>query len=599
MAKRNVRNVKIGPAFYDFMSQEKTTKRGNYGNSFVMSGIVHLFPLFLLILLFLILATRLFYVQVLRAGYYKDLSDSNRTRTQVIEAPRGIIYDRNGKPLVANSATFSVKKNGKEQEINQEEALKIISQNGKVDNTIRRDYLYKSAFAHVLGYVGTLSEDESHMPEFKDYSINDNVGKIGLENEYESLLHGVNGKKLYEVDAQGNYIRELGTNEPIPGQNLKTTLDLNLQLAAKEAMKNINKGAVVVSNVNDGGIMALYSKPSFDPNLFTHGGSKTYKPDGDYTDPVKIVTDSDKRPLLDRAIGGVFPPGSTFKLVAATAALEKGSIKKDTIIEDTGILKVGNFSFGNWYFLQYGRKEGDLDIVGAIKRSNDIFFYKSAESTGVDNISAWAKKFGMGERLGIDLPGELSGTVPTVEWKEKTIGEQWYLGDTYNYGIGQGYLLATPLQVNMMTDVFANRGTLYKPHLLEGQSKVLKKDFIKKENLDLVTQGMEEACETGGVAWPLFDFKVKNPKLKIDNTDYFKDASAGADMVRVKMGCKTGTAETGDKDTNPHAWITVFAPFSKPEIAVTVLVENGGEGSSIAGPVARDVLKAYFEKKNN
>ncbi|HVZ66997.1 MAG TPA: penicillin-binding protein 2 [Patescibacteria group bacterium] len=596
MAKRN---VKIGPAFYDYLSQEKTTRRGGGGNSFVMSGIVHLFPFFILILLFSILAARLFYVQVLRAGYYKDLSDSNRTRTEIVEAPRGIIYDRHNRPLVANSATFSIKKDGKEKEISQEEALKIMSDNGKVDSAVRRDYLYKSAFAHVLGYVGNLSEDESNMPDFKDYGLNDSVGKIGLEKEYESLLHGQNGKKLYEVDAQGNYMRELGTHDPIPGQSINTTLDLDVQLAAKEAMKNVDKGAVVVSDVNDGGIMALYSKPSFDPNLFTHTGSKVYKPDGDYTSPVQVVMDSDKRPLLDRAIGGAYPPGSTFKLVAATAALEKGSIKKDTIIEDTGILKVGNFSFGNWYFLQYGRKEGPLDIVGAIKRSNDIFFYKSAESTGVDNISAWAKKFGMGERLGIDLPGELSGTVPTVEWKEKTIGEQWYLGDTYNYGIGQGYLLATPLQVNMMTDVFANRGTLYKPHLVQGQTKVLKKDFIKKENMDLVTQGMEEACETGGVAWPLFDFKVKNPKLKIDNTDYFKDASAGADMVRVKMGCKTGTAETGDKDTNPHAWITVFAPFNKPEVAVTVLVENGGEGSSIAGPVARDVLKAYFEKKNN
>jgi len=509
-------------------------------------------------------------------------------------APRGVILDRLGRPLAQNSASFKVGKG--EEALTRDEALKLIQQGRNVKITAGRDYLYKGAFAHVLGYVGPISEDEVIMPEFSGYAISDIVGKIGLEREYEAQLHGRNGKKLFEVDAQGKFVRELGSESPVPGQNLKTTLDRDIQLAVAVSFKDVERGAVVVSDPRSGAILAMFSKPTFDPNLFILGD--TYEAEGDYKTRESILSDTEGLPLLDRAIGGAYPPGSTFKLVTATAALEKGAITPNTQIEDTGILKVGAFSFGNWYFLQYGRTEGSLDIVGAIKRSNDIFFYKAAEGAGVNIISDWANRFGLGKKLGIDLSGEVSGTVPTTEWKEKTIGEQWYLGDTYNYGIGQGYLLTTPLQVNMFTTVFANGGTLYQPHLLQSQkAKVKRQNFINKKNIDLVRQGMMESCETGGVAWPFFNFKVKNPNLTADDRDYIRDASDSADMVRVKVACKTGTAEIGGKDDKPHAWISVFAPFHEPEIVVTVLVENGGEGSSIAGPVARDILKDYFEKK--
>ncbi len=213
-----------------------------------------------------------------------------------------------------------------------------------------------------------------------------------------------------------------------------------------------------------------------------------------------------------------------------------------------------------------------------------------------------SKAFGIGDKYGIDLPNETTGTVPNPAWKEKNIGEQWYLGDTYNLGIGQGFLLTTPLEVNMWTSVFANGGTLFQPHLIDGKKKILKQDFIKRENVELVRQGMAQSCDTGGVAWPLFDFKIpkKNlpPGRKIYGHDFTEEeASGGAKFVKIKIGCKTGTAETGGIDTKPHAWITVFAPFYKPELVITVLSENSGEGSSVAGPIAKQILTKYFENK--
>ncbi len=584
--------VKIGPAFFENVTESKIRRRGR--SSFLTEEILVLAPLFFLILLMAAIIARVFYIQVLRYDYYKGLATSNRTRTALIPAPRGVVFDRAGHPLIANTAIFSISEKGKDKEITRDEALKLLSEGKKVKSEVRREYLYKDAFAHVLGYVGQVTSNQLLMNDYADYGISDTVGKSGLESEYESMLHGKNGTNLFEVDAQGIFTHTLGTNEPIPGQNITTTLDRDIQLSVRDAMKDVEKGAAVVSDPNTGAILALYSAPSFDPNLFTY--NKSYEAEGKYKKREDVLLDGVDQPLLDRAIGGVYPPGSTFKLVTAVAALEKGKIKPDTKIEDTGILKVGDFSFGNWYFLQYGRKDGDVDVVKAITRSNDIFFYKAAESAGVDYVSSWAKKFGLGNTLGIDLPGEVKGTVPTMDWKEKNIGEPWYLGDTYHYGIGQGYLLTTPLQVNVFTNVFANDGVLYKPYLIEGKKQVLRKDFINKEYIDLVREGMKGACSAGGTGYSFFDFKVNNERLKIDNKDFIKTASDSAKTVRIEVGCKTGTAETTAQE-DPHAWITVFAPYNKPEISVTVLVEKSGEGSQIAGPIATKILKDYFEKK--
>lgn len=587
---------KTGPAFSDFVSGERSSKRRfRMGVSGVEIG--EILPIFLLLIIFCMIGLRLFYLQVVQASYYKNLSDNNRTRSVLLPAQRGIVFDKFDRPLVRNVAAYKKVSKGKDVEwIEYEKALQLIAdgQEKGLEVDSQREYPYGDAFAHVVGYIGQISEEEIAMPDYQNYRTAQFIGKMGLEEEYEMILAGSDGRELFEVNATGEHIRKLGRKEPIAGQNIKTTLIVEVQQAAADALKDIEKGAAVVSDPRDGGIIALYSKPTFDPNLFTH--NKNYKAKGAYSSVTQVLLDSHNQPFLNRTIGGVYPPGSTFKLISAVAALNSGKLKSDTKIEDTGILHVGEFSFSNWYFTQYGKKDSDVDLVKAIQRSNDIYFYKAAQMAGVERLAASSHLFGLGERLGIDIPGEVKGTIPDEDWKKKEIGESWYLGDTFHYGIGQGFVLTTPLQINMMTSVFANNGTLYKPHILSTDKQVLRRDFVKHENLSSIREGMRRACSTGGTAWPFFEFKVKNSKLKIDNLDYMKAASDGADFVRIPVGCKTGTAETTETE-NSHAWLTVFAPFYNPEIVVTVLLEHGGEGSTDAGPIAKKILEKYFEVK--
>jgi len=609
----------IGPVFGDFVTNERVKGRRRHFRG--GSGLFYFIPHILLLIVVVFLFVRLFNLQVVHGEYYRRLSDDNRTRTIIEYAPRGIIYDRDGQALVSNTPAFKVvdpsasshsassgqagqgeKESGKDvvRWVGREEALALEAKGATVAADVQRTYLHDELFAHVLGYVGQISETELFLPEYGEYGNLDFVGKEGIEREYEHLLHGVNGKRLYEVDSSGATVRLLGEQDPIPGKNIKTTLDLDIQKAAARAMKDISRGAVIVSDVRSGGILALYSKPTFDPNLFTHNSE--YEAKGEYTSLEELLGNNDKKPLLHRAIAGVYPPGSTYKLVTATAALESGKVDKNFEVEDTGIHRVGEFSFGNWFFLEQGKTDGIVDVVKAIARSNDIYFYIVAEKTGISQIAEWSKKFGLGKRSGIDLPGEAKGMVPGPSWKERTIGEQWYTGDTYNMGIGQGYLLTTPLQVNTWASVFASGGKLMRPHLLLGQEEIVRRDFVARENLDLVREGMRRSCEVGGVAYPFFNFTVKNKNLRADGLDYLEasgSARTASDSanVRVVVGCKTGTSETPGEDTDPHAWITVFAPFYNPEVVVTVLAENAGQGSEVAGPVAKEILTEYFENK--
>jgi penicillin-binding protein 2 len=590
--------VKTGVAFGDYISKNEG-KRKNWdyeGQSNGNSERNYFLPLFLIVL-FLILFVRVFYLQVIKGYYYRYLSDNNRTKTVVVHAPRGIIFDRNGTPLVFNVPGFRENVKGKTVFLSQDEALNLIAK-GKsgleVDSL--REYPYKEDFSHVLGYIGQISKEELATPQHSNYLPTDPVGKEGIEQEYETKLKGIDGKQLYEVDARGNIVRKLGQDEPTPGENITLTLDAKLQVAAFNASKDVKKGSVIVSN-SKGEILALISKPSFDPNLFTMG--QNYKPSSEssYLNLSNILLDSQNQPLLDRSISGVYPPGSTFKLIVASAGLSDKIIDENWQIEDTGILKIGDFSFSNWYYTGYGGKDGEVNIVKGIKRSNDIFFYKLAEKVGVDKVSEMAKKFGLDTQLGIDLAGEQSGTVPTPEWKLKNIGEQWYLGDTYHYGIGQGYLLVTPLQVNGWTEAIANNGTLYKPHLLKDLgTQVLASNLLDQHSSDLIREGMIEACSPGGVAWPLFNFTVKNKNLPVDGKNITEVASASADTKHVVVACKTGTAEHGDANSEPHAWITLFAPAYNPQIIVTVLSESSGEGSNVAAPIAKKILEEWFSR---
>jgi len=590
-----MKKIKVGLAFPDYILNDQVKhKRGNLSPP--NSELLLFVPLIILGIIFGIILMRLLYLQVLRKSYYERLSYENRTRTETIPASRGIILDRKGRALVANIPAFKLVSNdNKVQFITKEDALARIADGEKVDNDIMREYLYPDIFAHVLGYVGQISEEEMNSPSYQDYSLLDIVGKIGIEKEYESVLHGQNGRELHESDAMGKKIRSLGKEDPEPGKNLTTTLDIDIQKNAYDAMKNVSRGAVVVSDPRDGAILSIVSRPAFDTNLFTHPIS--YEAKGEYVTLDEVLGDTKRMPALDRAIGGVYPPGSTFKLITAAAALEEKEMNKDTQVEDTGVIELGGLRFGTWYYLQYGRKEGKVDMVKAIARSNDIYFYRAAEKLGDEKLSEWAHNFGLGGKLGIDIAGEERGTVPNNEWKIETLGEKWYTGDTFNMGIGQGYLLTTPLQVNAWTNVFANDGVLYRPHLVVSQKHVLNKNFVSKKNIELIREGMRQSCATGGVAYTFFNFGVVNRNLKIDDKDYQKGTSQSANFVRIPVGCKTGTAQTPGDENEPHAWITVFAPYFNPEISITVLVEHGGEGSKVAGPIATEILKKYFERK--
>jgi len=588
---------KTGIAFGEYIFQDKSNKRPR-DYHFSKSSFREYFPLFLLAIIILFLVIRVFYLQVIRGGYYRYLSDNNRIKTITIHAPRGIIFDRFNTPLVFNVPGFRRMINQKTELLDNDRALSIIAKGEKnLEVDTLRNYPYKESTAHLLGFIGQISKEELENKNYVDYNLGDLVGKTGIENQFEKTLKGKNGQQLFEVDSFGQEIRKLGQTDPIPGKNIQLTIDIKLQEAAFKALEDIKKGAIVISNPK-GEILAMVSKPSFDANLFTMG--EGYKASSSSASISNILSDTENQPMLNRTISGVYPPGSTFKLIVAASGLEDNIIDENYEVEDTGILRIGDFSFSNWYYTSYGGKDGQVNVVKGIKRSNDIFFYKLAEKIGVEKISNWAKKFGLGNVLGISLPGEEKGTVPSIKWKEETIDENWYLGDTYNLGIGQGYLLTTPLQVNAWTQVIASNGNLYQPKLLLNEKqKVKEKNLLSEETIRLIRKGMIESCSPGGVAWPLFNFKVKNENLKIDGKNFLEVplSSGSADMREISIACKTGTSEQGGEKALPHAWITLFAPAYNPEIIITVLAEESGEGSSIAGPIAKEVLEEYFKGK--
>jgi len=590
---------KHGAAFSDSIHTEKIKRRHfrEEDSSRIRSRVL----LVLLLLTSGILLFKIVSLQLIKGSYYRSLSDSNRIRTKIIYAPRGVLFDRNDIPLVYNLPGFRQTKGDKTILIPKEKALDMIAKGDEsifVDSL--RQYPFKDAFAHVIGYLGQVTKDEILSEDFADYHITDLIGKSGLEYEYENLLKGNNGKQLIEVDALGRAVRVLGQTDPIPGQDLKLTLDSRLQQAAYDGMKDVVRGAVVVTTPK-GEILSLVSKPSFDPNLFTLDSSYVATNTA-YTSIEKILL-GDNQPLLNRVVSGTYPPGSTYKIVMAAGALESKKIDSSYAVTDNGKIIIGPYSYSNWYYTQYGRTEGQVNVVKALTRSNDIFFYELADKIGLDTIVSTSKEMGVGRLLGIDIPGESKGVLPDKAWKKKNIGEDWYTGDTYIFGIGQGYLLTTPLQVNAWTQVIASGGTLYRPHLLKSSGEhVLTTTTLGPSAINLVRQGMMGACETGGTGWPLFQFRIKNSKLIIDGKNIMPDPQATmsastSDYRHVTIACKTGTAQHGDDKTLPHAWITLFAPAYNPEIVVTVLNESSGEGSSEAGPIAKKILEAYFEKR--
>ncbi len=604
---------KFGKAFTDNISRFRPRKRMIETKKLRGWG-VRLTSFYILLLIFsFLLLVRLFHLTVVKGKENRELSDGNRIRTRVIHGPRGIIYDRYGKPLVENILGFRLTGDcGKDvctrEFINETQWKKtnMGSQPFYYERGYLRQYLYPKLLAHTLGYLGEISAAELENPYYiyQDYLMGDWVGRMGLEKNFEKKLRGVDGKELIEVDAQNRIVRTLGKVDPISGSDLYLSLDLQLQRIAYEAMGEY-EGAVVVTRPLTGEVLALVSTPSFNPNIFGQSNSDI---------EVTKLLQSPDRPLFNRAVSGVYPPGSIFKPIVAVAGLETGKITKQTQYEDTGILRIGEFSFSNWYFTQYGGTEGWLNIVKAIARSNDIFFYKLGAVVGINDIAIWGKKFGIGKITGIELPNEAEGLMPDPVWRKQTTGADWYLGDDYHIAIGQGELQTTPLQVNAWTNAIASKGklcplTLFRSDKTKsGSAGTCTNLNLKESTVDVIWEGMLAACSNAkdlpyqGTGWPLFDFTV--------NKEIFSGGVGQMETKKIPLACKTGTAEFGDPQNRTHAWFTAFGPLpadkvrsldtetvtGDPEIAVTVLVEKGGEGSSVAAPVAKKIFEEWFKR---
>ncbi len=562
------------------------------------------------VVFFAVLLTRLFALQILEGQTFLAKALGNRSYSRIIYAPRGIIYDREGNILASNKPAFRmvadptlIPKEKKEEiarslskllDTSSEEILrklegdKIVTIKADVERekTITfivnekdypgisvevvalRKYTDPMVTSHLVGYVGQISKEELKVGAKVGIRAGDNIGKIGVEEAYDTSLRGINGYELIKVDAAGKKEGVIYKQKPKTGSDLTLSLNLNLQKKAyqflEEEMSEVggSAGVAVVLNIKTGEILSLVSLPSFDSEKLSEGLSEE-----EYQ---KLASDPN-RPFINRSISSSYPPGSTFKLVTAAAGLETGKLSADTKILDTGFITLGDTTFKNWYFSQYGKTEGELEITRAIARSNDTFFFRVGQILGEKLLQDFAVAFGLGEKTGVNLIGEQKGLVPTENWKLENKGEPWFPGNTLNMAIGQGDLLTTPMQIAVFTSAIANGGKIIQPQILKTDAAVINKEnFVKEENLKLIREGMRKAAETGGTAWPFFDFKV---------------ATAG----------KTGTSEV--PSGKPHAWFTAFAPYEKPEIVVTVLVEHGGEGSNVAAPVVRKILEEYFSNR--
>lgn len=597
---------------------------------------------FLLISVVLVFLFRLAYFQVFSFENYVTSARNNYTNTQNILPNRGIIFDSNGDPLVSNKAinviainlqglnrykkyksishvltpkdksvlkkykvvyeTDQVLKDflkdlslGKEyfylKEIESDaDYYSILSDlaesdsgNVSVVNTVIRNYRSPEMYSHLLGY--TLSASAADLDRDDWYTPDSTIGSAGLEETYESFLRGEKGllQKIEESTA------EVSSEEIVSpakdGYSLHTSIRPDLQEASYNALsKSLEKnealgGAVVVQNPNTGEVLALVSLPHFDNNLFSKGISSS-----DYSK----YLDDPSHPMLNRVISLHYPPGSTFKIVTAYAGLVEGSLSINQFINDVGVINVGNFSYKTWK----DGGHGTINVIGALKESSDTFFYilggghdnyPQIKSLGPWKIYQYARALGFGQKTQLDLPNETEGFVPSPEWKETELNEPWYIGNTYHMAIGQGFLSATPMQTNVLISAVANGGKIYKPYIVKKivnentgeivnitNSTLISEYQMDPVALETIKEGLVEASSPGGTAYPLFNFPIT-------------------------VAGKTGTSEFGDvENLRTHAWYTAFAPVEDPQISITVLVEEGGGGSDVAVPVAKEVLEEFF-----
>jgi len=578
-----------------------------------------------------VLSGRLFSLEILSGKANLTEAENNYVHQTPIRAPRGIIYDTKGTELVKNVPNYDLSITPNDLPIDTVERLKILSDIAKVTGsslddlknkitkggehstqpilllknidkdksiilesqasnlpgmTIEvnpiRQYLDTSLLSHALGYVNRISAEEISKTE--GYLLTDYIGKTGLEKSYESTLRGKMGYVRAEVDSIGKTKKDLGTTNPIPGDNIQLSINLELQKHIADALKvqmdkaKVSKATAVAINPQNGQVLALVNIPSYDNNLFANGISEK-----DYQ---TLLTDP-STPLLNRAIAGEYPSGSTIKPFVASAALQEGNITENTTVNSTGGIEVGGSKFPDWK----PGGHGVVNVVGAIANSVNTFFYAigggygGITGLGPDKIKTYLDKFGFDEYSGIDIGGESKGNIPDPAWKLRIFNEDWYLGDTYHMAIGQGDLLATPLQMANATAAIANGGTLYQPSIVKSITdgsgaviktttpKVVRSNVVSPATIDVVTRGMRETVTTGSG--------------RLLNT------------LPKEVYAKTGTAQYGPDNSKSHAWFICFTKDAAQPIAMAILVEGAGGGDVFAAPVANDVLKWYFSNNQN
>ncbi len=573
---------------------------------------------FLIFMVISILIARVGYLQVYDGEYYGKLADGNRIRIIPSMAPRGTFFDRNGQLLVTNRPGFTVSLLPLTEPIKEDVIVKLSELlsvpiediKRRIDvhsgfDPIRiktdvtpdivtiieeqkstypgvvievqpiRNYILKQEAAHTFGYVSEISDEELERKKSEGYKSGDIVGKFGLERIYDKYIRGKNGGEQVEVDVAGKPVQILGKKEPTPGADLILTLDRDIQMAAEEAvdfqLKEIgaHAAAAVVMNPQTGEVLALVSRPAFDPNLFAHGIS---------TKDWNEINNNPYHPMDDKAITGEYPPGSTFKIVTGTAALAAEKVTPEEQIFDGGthwLIPKGNAG---------GEALGWLNFRDALAHSDNVYFYEMGNRLGVDLLEHYSRMFGLGERTGIDLPYESEGMVASKALKRQLYDDDWYLSETFDAAIGQGFNLVTPLQAAMVMGEIAANGRRYKPHVVQ---KIVTQDgeLIKEFQPELLSQ----------LDVPEWVIELVQSSLH----DVTKYGTAASNFIGFPydIAGKTGTAE--NSQGRDHGWFVGYGPFDNPTIVVSVIVEQGGYGASSAVPIGRKIMEAAFAVAND
>jgi len=591
----------------------------------VLVGIV-----FVLLLIGVLIA-RMYYLQVVQYEHHSTLSENNRVHVQPIPPNRGLIFDRTGKIIADNRPSFSLtvtreragdwrqvldgvvevlELSAEERELFEkrvlqgrrpfepvpimyelsEEQIARIAVNQfrlpgvEVAAQLVRHYPQGAHFAHSVGYVGRINEAELKKVDPVNYSGTHHIGKTGVEKFYEDQLHGQVGYEEVETNARGRVLRVLKRTDPIPGKDLTLTLDLDLQEAAEEALAG-RRGAIVALQPATGEVLAMVSQPSFNPNLFVTGIS--FKDYGE-------LRDSIDRPLFNRVLRGLYPPGSTIKPMMAVAGLDAGVITPKTKVFDPGYFQLPNVKhkYRNWN----RGGDGSVDLELAIARSNDTYFYDMAHKLGVDRMHDYMTRFGIGQRVSLDMFEEAAGLMPSREWKRARYRQAWYPGETVILGIGQGYMQATPLQLAQATALMATRGKWIRPHLarrIEGELPVDPEplpdiELQDSRYWDYAVNGMEQVMHGR-----------RGTARKVGDTSLYRIAgkSGTAQVVAIRQGERYDSEALAERHRD-HALFVAFAPVENPQIAVAVMVENGESGSGVAAPVAKQVMDAWLLDEN-